>query len=848
MAALFLLVGAALVGAGLVRRACGAWLDAAEQVLWGLVAGWSIVTVIAYVAASAIGHLSFGSTVAVTAVVWIAGVALWVPSLRKAQRPSLRLLRSLWQPHYAGLLILLALATVVFRLLIPTRMFEERVDGLYSGGDSFYDMPFHVALSNSFLHGQNFPSIYTSLPAETLLYPFMPDFLTAVVMSLGVGIWAALVMTAFPLALATTALFYSVAWRVARSQIAAFVSAVLFFFGGGLGFLYFYGDLQTSGESLSQFWSGLDRNYASMWDRNIHFGNVIADYLLPQRASLFGVPLVLMICACFVEAWKRWHENNPEAERWREWRVLLPAGALAGLLPYFHTHSYLAVGLLSIFLFALRPRRAWIAFWLPAVVLAAPRVITLVSHVTTADGFLRLSPGWKAGPDPTAWPVYWIANVGLPILLIVPAIIAAPRTWRTFYLAFVGLFFVALVVIVSPNDIDNLKLIYYWHAATCVLVGWWLSKLASVGWRMPIAILLVVLSMTSGVMALHHEGSNRLRLFTRDEMQAATFVREHTEPDALFLTAPVIHQSILCLAGRPVLRGDARWLWSHGYDIRPREHDVRMIYAGVADAVERAREYGVDYIYLGDWEKIELRIDEAALERFFPVVYRNSTVTIYDARPDGNARPRRAWQEKLAAPQAIGSKLDDDPAALFVEFDEIAFFVYRFYRLTFARYPRREELLNDVRLLTGDLRVHAEGWKVQLEENKKAFAVEWVKRPEFVAAQNEASSGIAVEPQLARDLVKARCDVLCEPNSSWESRASVLRKFIDDRRLWRDEYNTAFVLTHFFAYLKRNPSDPPDQNADGLYFWLDKLQRTGDYGSISRAFLESTEYKTKAYQ
>lgn len=849
MAALFLLVGAALFGAGLVRRACGAWLDAAEQALWGLVAGWALTTLCAYATARALGQLSFLPVLTLAALVWLAALCLWLPSLRKVKR---QMFRRAWRPHYAGLALVLALFAPVYWLLFSTRMFRERADGLYSGGASFYDMPLHAAISNSFLHGQNFPPLYTPSPPEPLLYPFMPDFLTAVVMALGPGLWGALMLTGVPLALAATGIFYTLAWRVARSPSGAVVSTVLFFLNGGLGFVYFYGDWRQSGAPFGRFWSGLGRNYASMWDRQIHFGNVIADYLLPQRASLFGVPLTLMVFAAFAAAWRRWHEGD-EAGRRDGWRVLLAAGVLAGALPFFHTHSYVAVGLVSVVLFVLRPRRAWLAFWLPALILAAPRLAELAGHVSASGGFLRLLPGWKAGAAVAGWPLYWLRNVGLPVLLVVPALVAAPRAWRTFYLAFAGLFLFALFVLISPNDIDNLKLIYYWHAATCVLVGAWLSRLAASRRLLPVVFALVLLSVASGVLALHHEGVNRARLFSRDEVEAAAFVRERVEPDALFLTAPVIHQPVLCLAGRAVLRGDARWLWSHGYDVRRREFDVRMIYAGGADAAERARRYGVDYIYLGAWEESRLRVDRAALERAFPVVYRNPGVTIFDARggDGGGPRGRRRWVENLTAPREFAASLGEDPAGLFVEFDRIAFFVHRFYKVSYGRPPRMHELLADVTAVGQGVRVPAEGWERRLEENKRSFAEGWVERPAFLSAHGGEGGSLYVDSLSANAGLSRGADergaLARSLDAGAETRASVMRKMVDDPTLARAEFDTAFVLAHFFAYLRRNPDDPPDRDTGGLHFWVNELKRSGDYGSVSRAFLESSEYQSKVY-
>ena len=75
------------------------------------------------------------------------------------------------------------------------------------------------------------------------------------------------------------------------------------------------------------------------------------------------------------------------------------------------------------------------------------------------------------------------------------------------------------------------------------------------------------------------------------------------------------------------------------------------------------------------------------------------------------------------------------------------------------------------------------------------------------------------------------------------SRQSALLSVVEDKDFYAREYNTAYVLVHFFGYLRRNPDDPPDRDLGGLNFWRDSLDRWGDYRSISRAFLESDEYK-----
>jgi hypothetical protein len=78
-----------------------------------------------------------------------------------------------------------------------------------------------------------------------------------------------------------------------------------------------------------------------------------------------------------------------------------------------------------------------------------------------------------------------------------------------------------------------------------------------------------------------------------------------------------------------------------------------------------------------------------------------------------------------------------------------------------------------------------------------------------------------------------------------ESRALVLRDFAEDREFSAREYNTAFVLMHFFGYLGRNPGESPDNDLRGFNFWISVLDKTSDYRAISRAFLNSTEYKER---
>ena len=114
---------------------------------------------------------------------------------------------------------MLAVFAPVYAELYATRMMRPGADGaLYSGGSTWYDIGLHLAISTSFAHGENFPPVYTPFPPEPLLYPFLPDFLTAALVASGLTLRAALLCTGVPLALALTGITYSFALRVMRDS------------------------------------------------------------------------------------------------------------------------------------------------------------------------------------------------------------------------------------------------------------------------------------------------------------------------------------------------------------------------------------------------------------------------------------------------------------------------------------------------------------------------------------------------------------------------------------------------------------------------------------------------------
>jgi hypothetical protein len=788
MLATLFLIGSAWLGACLARRALRGLLGGAEQLMWGTAVGWMLSALCVYGLARWQGRLSFGLMAWATAGVWVAAAGLWVaggPRLPRAGRVAAGV------REHVGLLAVLLLFAPVYWRLFSAHMLAPGEGGVYSGGSTWGDLSFHAALATSFVYGSNFPPVYTPLPPEPLLYPFLPDFQAAALVAAGLSLRAALLVTAVPLALVVTGLLYQFARRITRSRGAAALASVLYLLNGGLGFTDLPRDWLKSGKGFFEFWNTLGVNYANDWDSGIHWNNIITDSFLPQRTSLYGLAAGLMVFTLFYAAWRRWHGEDEGGAGPSS--LLTAAGVLAGLLPLFHAHTYVAVGFVSVLLFLLRPRRAWLYFWAAALLLPAPHLLGLAQHATGGGGFLRLLPGWM-GHDAPNFFVYLLRNFGLPLALAVPALVVAPRALRLFYLPFALLLAFALVVVFSPNTFDNGKVIYHWHALNSVLVGSLVYRLAS-EWRQRfLASLLALACVASGLTALRSESLKRSLLFSDEDVRAAEFVRERTAPGSLFLTAPVVNHPVLSLAGRAVVRGEPSWAWSHGYEFRAREADVRRVYAGAPEALELLNYYGVNYVYLGGAERRELRADAAFFDANLRAVYRDGAVVIYEARPPSPGAVRGA-----PPPRELAERVGRDPFALLEEFPRVGLFVYRSLKVAHGRPPTRDEFVSGMKELGRGLRVGAPGWEGQLAENRRALAAR--------LANGEGA------------------------------RAEELLAAASDEDLGAREYDEAYVRAHFFAYLGRDP-DP-----EGFDFWAGVLARNRDYRSLSRAFLASGEYK-----
>jgi len=211
---------------------------------------------------------------------------------------------------------------------------------------------------------------------------------------------------------------------------------------------------------------------------------------------------------------------------------------------------------------------------------------------------------------------------------------------------------------------------------------------------------------------------------------------------------------------------------------------------------------------------------------------------------------------------------------LSIEFQNTGYLVERVYKVTYGDATgtsklngshslsvpviRLNEFLADAQRIGRGVVVLQQGWEQALENNKQAYAGEFVQTSRFITAfpttmtpiqfvdklnQNAGNVLSSTERATAINLFGNATDT-----SNVTARAQALRQVAEDQDLQNDEFNRAFVLMQFFGYLRRDPNSGPDTDYTGYDFWLAKLnQFNGNFVSAEmvKAFITSSEYRQR---
>ena len=174
------------------------------------------------------------------------------------------------------------------------------------------------------------------------------------------------------------------------------------------------------------------------------------------------------------------------------------------------------------------------------------------------------------------------------------------------------------------------------------------------------------------------------------------------------------------------------------------------------------------------------------------------------------------------------------------EFQETASYLYRVYKSGFGIKPSYQQFMESRGQVVGES---------QLEQSKIDFANAFVERADFLQQYPQAMTSEefvgALNANTASSLTMLEQQALVDGlNSGAEKRGTVLQKIADNQVFAEKEYNTTFVLTQYFGYMRR------DLDQAGFDFWLGQIDGAPSHDlqtqhAIVCSFVTSTEYQQR---
>ncbi len=544
---------------------------------------------------------------------------------------GIKLIRTHEFPYTSYLLMAIPALLIIILLLNNHILLPGKEGGLYGGQSTFGDLALHLGIITGLGEQNAFPPDYTIYPGQLLSYPFLTNSLSASIYLLGTSLRPAVLIPSYLLAFLVITGFFILSYEILKDKAAATVAGFLFFFNGGFGFVYFLDHVRQNPENYQRIFSSWYQTPTNYNEMSIRWSNVIADMLVPQRTTMGGWAIL------FIALWLLYKAIIEKKKPY-----FLYAGILSGLMPMIHTHSYLAIGLISLSwltfysLFQSKKRSEllfWLYFFIPAGLLSFPQLFFWTLPQSTVGGFLKLHMNWVNTSDQWLW--FWIKNVGVVFLFLPSALCALGKKHFWLYSGAALLFLVSNVFVFQPNTYDNNKLLYIWYAFSAIIVGNYLTiayrKLKGLPGRALLTGLIIILCTLSAFLTLGREmiSGGQYLLFNAAAVDAAAFIRDTTPRDALFLTSDQHLNAVSALAGRNSLAGTPIYLFFHGINYNQRTADVAAMFQSPDTFESLSSQYKIDYIYLSRYEQVKFDVEFNDFADRFPLVFHNDDIYIF---------------------------------------------------------------------------------------------------------------------------------------------------------------------------------------------------------------------------
>jgi hypothetical protein len=521
----------------------------------------------------------------------------------------------------------------VFLFYIWPRMFFSTPDGIYAGERAIWgDWAGHLSGAAVFafrpvsLWFENHPLFY----GHAFNYPFASNMISGLLIRAGVDCVSAMILPSLVTSLFLLWILYVFYHGILKSGRQACAAATLFFMSGGFGFIYYVQDVVQTG-SLSNLIFPM-REYTFLEDKAIYFRNVFPSELLPQRSFLLGLPLGLLLLLVLM----RWLAGDPEKSSALKYLVL---GIPAGLLMIVHSHTYMAIVILSfcLILYNLKYYKKMLWFALGAGLISLWLYIALHGQSEPSKWFGWewgwMSIGQKGGVFRFIY--FWLMNWGMVLPLALWGTLQMRDYRHPLVIGGWILFVLCNIVRFQPWNWDNSKLLTWSYLLLLVPVVRVLSCLwRDIRWRVKgIAVVLAGVLIFSGgleLMRLMQSGRTTHLMWNSSKIAMAAKLQKILKPNETVLTDDDHLNWVSSLAGGQILMGYRGWLWSYGINYSEREKDIRLMYSGKPGSAALFSKYHVRYAVISPSAISNFGANEFMFLLKYKLVMKDDDTRVYD--------------------------------------------------------------------------------------------------------------------------------------------------------------------------------------------------------------------------
>ncbi len=578
----------------------------------------------------------------------------------------------------------------LFFCVLVWRSFLFREGRIYSSQATYGDMSMHLSFITSLSRQGTFPPDYSILPGVRLSYPFLSDSISSSLYLLGASLKLAYT---FPMWAAGAQVLFG-CWLFFRRLLKghegkAALAWSFFFFNGGLGVFYFLG---AGKDGFLRIFRELYQTPTNFTEKGIRWVNVIADMMLPQRATLFGwavlFPLLYLLCRAVFEKKRRyflisgvvsgllpmihthsflsfalvcgtwmlcsllsslsWAEKAEKIGKWAAAGGLVSLWIGKHLLDFFHQRSgafllilallFLAAGAGGLFFLLWQSRRrgekvfpSWGLLFFSACLFAVPQLLYWTFRQAGPGGFVRGHFGWSMGEEDYLW--FYLKNIGPAAVLAFLGLIFAKQGNFMRWAPGPVIWLIAELVVFQPNEYDNNKLLYPAFLFFCCAASEYafslFEKLKKGLPRQGAAALTALLCSVSASLTLGREFVSRYELYGTGALTLCSYIEKNLPSDALVLTDTRHNNEVASLTGRNILCGSPSYLFFHGLDYWEKEEAVKAMYETPKASFQLFSRFQVGYILVSDFERNSYQVDEKALGELFPLIYHDGNRKLY---------------------------------------------------------------------------------------------------------------------------------------------------------------------------------------------------------------------------